>query len=126
MPDTRSPLVAYSMAEGDWLVRGTLDPVTALSAVTDEMQERYDTEELLWGVSPKEFDGQRVYGDLDPSAVVVLADRLHEMVAAARPGLYRILPVGPHSASAFEGWSWALGYASARGRGVFEGVCFCA
>jgi len=110
---TRAKFGVDKMSEGNWLVRGTLDPVEALKFVVDEMD--------AVGAGA----GERRYGDLDPRAVQTVADWCHDMLQHARPGLYRKNPCGPGSwGRECEGWAWNLGYAKQRGPGTFEGVYF--
>lgn len=96
------------------LVRGTLDPMEAVRIYVDRLNELdFD---VLYGVLP---DG----GDPDPFAVQCMADRLHDMLATARPGLYRKIHCLP-SSLLYDECSWQIGYAKAKGPGVFEGVYF--
>jgi hypothetical protein len=113
-----------SMAEGEFLVRGTTDPMEALRSLVAEMHEHW-TEPLLDGVSPWErADGSRMYGEHDPDAIDYLAAWLYGMLEAAQPGLYRKVNCLPGSYGDGEGWRWQLGFAKAKGLGVFEGVLF--
>lgn len=134
--ETRHPRSKFSvdkMSEGDWLVRGTLDPLEALKFIVDVMNEHSEDGDL-WGVSPAVYPddpmfgldaGKPKYGDLNPNAVQVMADWCHAMLQHARPGLYRKNPCGPGSyGRECENWAWTLGYADERGPGVFEGVYF--
>lgn len=107
------------MNEGEWLVRGTPDPMHALRLIVDVIEDG------LWGVSPElDHNGDRVFGDLDPAAVDSMADYLHCLLRRAQPGLYRKVHCLESSYGAGEGWGWQLGYAKERGPGVFEGVYF--
>lgn len=123
------------MSEGDWLVRGTLDPMEALRLVVDELGDGWATDRLLWGVSretwPDDIDfvlpdraGKPRYGDVDQTAVGLMAGYLYELLEKARPGLYRKVHCLPSSEGYQEGCSWELGYAKTKGPGVFEGVFF--
>jgi hypothetical protein len=114
------------MTDGDWLVRGTLDPMEALRLVVDVMHEHHVGYDQLHGVCPEMYDGERTFGEHDPAAVDRMADYLFGLLERACPGLYRKVHCLPGSEGAGEGWDWVLGYANERGPGVFEGVNFLA
>jgi hypothetical protein len=121
---TRTKHDVYSMSEGEILVRGTLDPVEAVRLVVEDPEDTV-IEDCLWGVSREEDNnGDRVYGDHDQSAVQAMANRLHWMLATAKPGLYRKNPCGKGTYGDAAGWKWQLGYGTKRGHGTFEGVLF--
>ena len=119
----RNKFSVDGLSEGEWLVRGTLDPQLALSLVVDVMDEG-DLESLLYGVSPGAHVDRPWYGDLDPEAVQRVADWCHHMIDSAVPGLYRKVHCLPNSYGAYHGWAWDLRPADARGPGVFEAVEF--
>lgn len=121
---TRTKHDVYALAEGETLVRGTLDPMEAIRLAVDHTEDTI-LDDYLWGVSREEdHNGDRVYGDLDPLAVQAIADKLHWMLTFAKPGLYRKNPVGRGTYADGNGWTWQLGHAKAKGPGTFEGVLF--
>lgn len=122
----RPKIQAYPMDDGEWLVRGTQDPHVALAAVVDMMGEEVSTEELLHGVSLEKQHWCAICPDgVLPSAVEAMGDWCHGLLQLARPGFYRMNPVGPNSWEREDaGWSWQLGYATRSGYGAFSGVYF--
>lgn len=102
------------MSEGDFLVRGTLDPMEALRLAVEE-----DIDCVIAG-----FYTTPEQEDLDPKDVQLLAEELHERLQKARPGYYRKVHCLPGSDGDWEGWTWQLNYASGPGRGAFPGVYF--
>lgn len=102
------------MTEGQILVRGTRDPMEALRLYVDCLH--IQDPDILYGVTP---DG----GDPDLCAVECMADRLHYMLATARPGLYRKIHCLP-SSLLYDECAWQIGFAKAKGPGVFEAVYF--
>jgi hypothetical protein len=121
---TRLKQEVYAMAEGETLVRGTLDPMEAVRLIVDHPEDTI-LDDFLWGVSREEdHNGERLRGDHDPELVQAMADKLHWMLAFAKPGLYRKNPVGRGTYADGNGWTWQLGHATAKGPGTFEGVWF--
>lgn len=110
----RSTTGVHFYLEDGFLVRGTLDPVTALGLAVDHddsFEIRYDAADC----------GRRDDTDPGPDEVAALADLCHELISTARPGLYRINVAGPDH---WDGYAWFTGRATRPGRGVFEGVEF--
>jgi hypothetical protein len=109
--------------DGDgFVVRGTLDPQEALALAVAELDEHYPYGDLLYGVAPQHA-GQRDDYEIEPAAVAAMADRCHEWLRTARPGLYRMRPASTSDRDAY-GVAWWLQQATQRGRGVWQGVEF--
>jgi hypothetical protein len=123
---TKTKTTVDDMAEGEFLVRGTQDPMEALRLVVDVMHENW-TQDMLDGVAPGQIYrlGQGLV-DNEPNqdAIDYLAAWLYGMLEAAQPGLYRKVNCLPGSFGEGEGWRWQLGFAKTKGPGVFEGVLF--
>lgn len=108
-----------AMSEGDWLVRGTDDPMRALELIVGELDDLSDVGWDVPSVAPNEDE------EPTPEAVADVADWCFGMLARARPGYYRKNPCAPGSWERDgEGWTWMLGYANGPARGAFLGVYF--
>lgn len=127
-PDTgqrrRAKTAVHFLNEGDgFVVRGTLDVQEALALAVAEFDncECYQYDEMLAGVAPP----RPGIGDpeLDSAAVQEMADRCHEWLATARPGLYRMNIAPPGDREAYD-VMWWLARCSRPGRGVWQGVEF--
>lgn len=108
--------------EDGFLVRGTLDPTTALglAVAEDEFEERhYAADVARRSETEDEQDGP-------PAAeeIADLASLLHSLIEGARPGLYRIRPANRSERHYGDGYTWWTMRVRERGHGVFEGVEF--
>lgn len=112
----RSRRAVHFYREDGFLVRGTLDPCTALGWAVGEDD---DFELRYWVAEMARRDNS---GD-DPTSgqIAELADLCHELIRTARPGLYRMNPASREDP---DGYTWWTGRVSEPGRGVFEGVEF--
>jgi hypothetical protein len=133
----RKPWAVHAITGGALLVRGTQDPVQALRLVLDDRRDedcselegivtelyRPHVEMALLGspVQPPLMPGFCRTAAPSPSMVGVFADRLFDLLAAARHGLYRIIP---GDAGTGEEWSWHYIPQRRPGPGVFPGVEF--
>lgn len=96
-----------------FLVRGTLDPFEALRFAVEE-----DEDCRIGGYyTTPDWD------EINLADVQILADTLHGLIRAARPGLYRMRPASEAERDD-ENVSWWTVYAERPGRGTFEGVEF--
>lgn len=112
----RSKIAVHFYLEDGFLVRGTLDPVTALGwavAEDDDFELRYSAAEMAC----RNDSGD----EPEPDQVAELADLCHELIRTAQPGLYRINVAPPDH---WDGYAWFTGRVKNRGPGVFEGVEF--
>lgn len=112
---TRTKTAVHFYVEQGFLVRGTQDPHTALAlAVDDEQWYRL-------GYLAEVVGCRREGNEFEATAEQVRAfgDELHELLATARVGLFRIVPAHPD-----DDYQWFTRYATKRARGVFEGVEF--
>lgn len=117
------PGVVDAMYDGEWIVRGTLDPAEALGAVIGEWDGERD-DSMFEGVSPETWRGGRFYGPLDLEAVQEMADWCHDMIASAESGWWRKVHCLPNSEGYDDGWTWQLLPAREGSRGAFRGVYF--
>jgi hypothetical protein len=122
----RSKVCAYFYREEGFLVRGTLDPMEAL-----KLALAVDSEHRIGGywmdviVAERHGEPFPQRPDGDPAEWVrVFGDHLHAVLKTARPGLYRIIPVGPNHHLADDGYAWLSRRVDECGPGVFEGVEF--
>lgn len=106
----RSETAVHIYREDGFLVRGTLDPMEALKLAIEEDE---DCQIAGYFTTPD-------WDVINPRDVDMLADILHGLLAAARPGLYRIVPAPRDD----DDYSWFARPVDARGPGVFEGVEF--
>lgn len=119
---SRAKTAVHFFTEGDgFVVRGTLDVHEALALAVAEFDEPADYDDMLAGVAPPRPG--IADPELDPDAVQEMADRCHEWLATARPGLYRMRPAGRGDRDAY-GVTWWLERASERGPGTWRGVEF--
>ncbi|ACU39379.1 hypothetical protein [Actinosynnema mirum] len=112
-----APIAVHFFEEDGFLVRGTLDPREALRlavAHDEDFEIAYQT------AAEAGRDPDRPGATPLPATVDELADLCHDLLAEARPGLYRIVPARPNN----HGYSWFCHTARERGLGVFEGVMF--
>lgn len=105
----------HFFVEDGFLVRGTLDPHTALALAVDDADSYQLGHACEMGVRPDDETDQPTVDDVRD-----LADLMHRYLASAQPGLYRIVPAGPDN---YE-YGWFMWPAKERGPGVFEGVVF--
>lgn len=126
---TRKEFAVDSMAEGEILVRGTLDPMEALKLLFEDGMFCAEIHDMLGGVARTgkywhEASQTRVEGLVDPDAVGAFADWCHGKLRDARSGYYRKVNCLESSYGAGEGWRWALHEAPGPGRGAFKAVEF--
>lgn len=107
--------VHFYMEDG-FLVRGTLDPCTALGWAVAE-DDKFEVYYSAVDCARRDDSGT----DPSPERIADLADLCHELIGTARPGLYR---VNIASRDHYDGYAWFTGRVSKPGRGVFEGVEF--
>lgn len=120
-----APTAVYEMSEGDWLVRGTDDPMRALELIVAQLDESPDGDARLYGVAPFRPGIDPPDYEIHPEFVAAMADWCYDMLVRARPGYYRRNPRSPYSwESVQDGWTWMLGYTNGPGRGTFRGVYF--
>lgn len=120
----RPSTAVHFFTEGDgFVVRGTLDPHEALALAVAEFDEceQWEYDAMLAGVAPPRPGINDP--EIDPDAVREMADRCHEWLATARPGLYRMSIAPPGDREAY-GVVWWLASCSKPGRGVWRGVEF--
>jgi hypothetical protein len=113
----RSKNAVHFYLEDGFLVRGTLDPQEALKlavAHDDDFTERYWAAEEAGRMTDEPDENP------NPDAITALANTCHELLADARPGLYRIVPAPRDD----DEYTWFCRPASTRGPGVFEAVSF--
>lgn len=103
----------HFLVDNGVLVRGTLDPHTALALAVTEGEPWQIGYACEMACRPEPGDD-----DASPAEVADLAELACRLLASARPGLYRIVPapVGDDE------YGWYVRPARERGRGVFEGV----
>lgn len=124
MPETKRKCgkvcVHFYLEEG-FLVRGTLDPMEALKrAVATDSEYRIGD---YWAERAERVDDDNLVGD-EAKYVKLFGDHLHRLLQRAKPGLYRIVPVGPNNPLADDGYAWVSKRVNQRGPGAFEGVEF--
>jgi hypothetical protein len=122
----RSKFAVHFFTEGDgFVVRGTLDPHAALALAVAQFGEgeEYLYEDMLAGVAPPRPGIEPDDYEIDPDAVAAMADRCHEWIATARPGLYRMNVASAVDEDCYH-VSWWFAWASQRGPGVWQGVLF--
>lgn len=110
----RSKTAVHAFTEGGFIVRGTLDPMKALSLAVDELDDYQFGNYIYDGCRPILDD----VGDPTPEQIAGCADQIYALLAEARPGLYRFVPTQD------EDYAWYVRGAHQRGPGVFEGVSF--
>jgi hypothetical protein len=117
---SRPKTAVHFYLEDGFLVRGTLDPHEALklAVASGEFEEHYWCAEE----SGREWDDDQL--SPDPETVTALGDVCHQLLSESRPGLYRIVPVGPNDWRRDDGYAWMVHRAVRRGLGVFEAVEF--
>jgi len=112
----RTRTAVHWFSEGGFLVRGTLDPHTALQFAVNEGEPWHLGNAFEMGSRPDEENGDQPTSE----EIGELRDRLHGYLSTAKPGLYRIVPAHPDN----DEYGWFIHPARTRGRGVFEGVAF--
>jgi hypothetical protein len=110
---TKTAVRAY--AEGGFLVRGTLDPMTALRLAVAELDDYQLGGGVYDGCRPL-YDGEKAPSRED---AVWCGDALHTLLSTARPGRYRIVP-----APRDDDFDLYVRRADHRGRGAFDAVEF--
>lgn len=111
----RSKYAVHFFTEGDgFVVRGTHDPHEALAWAVAE-DDRFELSFWAAEMARRDNSGE------DPSLedIAALGDLCHELIATARPGLYRMNVAQPGDEV-----SWWLMPADKRGPGVWQGVEF--
>lgn len=117
---TKQRTAVHFYLEDGFLVRGTLDPCAALGlAFAEDDDLRIGG---FWQGDVQRHDDCTC--EVEPDAVKAFADYLHGLVREARPGLYRIVPVGPNDWRRDDGYAWMVHRVNQRGPGVFEAVEF--
>lgn len=111
----RFKFAAHAYAEGGFVVRGTLDPMAALSVAVRQLDDYQFGNHIYDGCRPI-LEGE---ADPTPDQVRVCTEAVYELLANAKPGLYRFVPARPD-----DEYGWFLRGAKQRGPGVFEGVEF--
>lgn len=111
----RTKTAVHFFLEGGFLVRGTLDPHTALKLAVEEA-DAYQLGYCCEMAQRPDDDSD----EPDPECIRDLGDLCHALIANAKPGLYRIVPSPPDN----DEYGWFMWGANKRGPGVFEGVVF--
>lgn len=112
----RPPTAVHFFLEDGFLVRGTLDPRTALKLAVEEADDYQLGTDFEMGCRP-DNENEPVP---EREHIDGMNDACHAWLAEAKPGLYRIVPAGPNN----DEYGWFMWGANKRGPGVFEGVVF--
>lgn len=110
----RTKTAVHAFTEGGFIVRGTLDPMTALRLAVAELDDCQLGGVIYDGCRPVMWEEHTP----TPDEISKCADRIYELLAEARPGLWRFVPTQD------DDYAWFVRGARNRGPGVFEGVSF--
>lgn len=109
---------ASQMTEGEVLVQGTLDPMEAMKIAFEDWTNIYRLEESMYCVGRWHEGDLYEENEITPETVRNFGDYLFDMLARARPGLYRKVPTRD------EDYVWMLWPVDKPGRGAFPAVEF--